>query len=88
VHGVERTRRDIFIYAAVLFVFCVALTPLHVMGPIWFVAALGVGGTFLVDAYRVLISGSRLHARALFKFSLLYLALMCLAAVVDRVVFA
>jgi protoheme IX farnesyltransferase len=88
VHGVERTRRDIFIYTAVLFVFCVVLTPLHVMGPIWLVAALTVGGKFLLDAYRVLLSDSRLHARALFKFSLLYLALMCLAAVVDRVVFA
>jgi protoheme IX farnesyltransferase len=88
VHGVERTRRDIFIYAVVLFVFGVALTPLHVMGPIWLVAALTVGGKFLVDAYRVLRSDSRLHARALFTFSLLYLALMCLAGVVDRVVFA
>jgi len=88
VHGVPRTQRDIFIYAAVLFVFCVALTPLHVMGPIWLLASLTVGGKFLYDAFRVLLSGERAYARALFKFSLLYLALMCLAAVVDRVVFA
>jgi protoheme IX farnesyltransferase len=88
VHGVARTQRDIFIYAAVLFAFCVALTPLHVMGPLWLVAALTVGGKFLYDAFRVLLSGERAYARALFKCSLLYLALMCLAAVVDRVVFA
>jgi protoheme IX farnesyltransferase len=88
VHGVARTQRDIFVYAVVLFVFCIALTPLHVMGPIWLAAALAVGGTFLYDAFRVLRSDSRPYARALFKFSLLYLALMCLAAVVDRVVFA
>jgi protoheme IX farnesyltransferase len=88
VHGVERTRRDIFIYTAVLFAFCIALTPLHVMGPIWLAAALAVGGTFLYHATRVLRSDSRACARKLFTFSLLYLALMCLAAVVDRVVFA
>jgi protoheme IX farnesyltransferase len=88
VHGVARTQREIFIYAVVLFAFCVALTPLHVMGPLWLVAALTVGGKFLYDAFRVLLSGERPYARALFKFSLLYLALMCLAAVVDRVVFA
>jgi protoheme IX farnesyltransferase len=88
VHGVERTRRDIFIYAAVLFAFCVALTPLHIMGPIWLVAALGVGGKFAYDALRLLIGGTRPQARTVFTFSLLYLALMCLAAVVDRVVFA
>jgi protoheme IX farnesyltransferase len=87
VHGVARARRDIFIYAAVLFVFCVALTPLHVMGPIWLAAAVAVGGKFTYDAYRVLIGNTRAEARALFTFSLLYLALMCLAAVVDRVVF-
>lgn len=88
VHGVARTQREIFIYAVVLFVFCVALTPLHVMGPLWLVASLAVGGKFLYDAFRVLRSNERPYARALFKFSLLYLALMCLAAVVDRVVFA
>ena len=58
------------------------------MGPIFLAAALTAGGWFLYEA--VLRTAQRLErrfAREMFKFSLLYLALMCLAAVVDRVVF-
>jgi protoheme IX farnesyltransferase len=88
VHGVARTKREMLIYTIVLFVFCIALVPLHVMGPIFLVAALVVGGWFLYDAINVLRNDSRLLARGMFKFSLMYLALMCLAAVIDRVVFA
>jgi protoheme IX farnesyltransferase len=62
--------------------------PLHVFGPIVLAAALVVGGWFLSDAIRVLRGDSQLLARGMFKFSLVYLALMCLAAVLDRVVFA
>jgi protoheme IX farnesyltransferase len=57
------------------------------MGPIFLAAALIVGGWFLFDAIRVLRSESKILARGMFKFSLVYLALMCLAAVIDRVVF-
>jgi protoheme IX farnesyltransferase len=88
VHGVARTKRDMLIYTVVLFVFCVALVPLHVMGPVFLVAALAAGGWFLFDAIRVLRNDGPKFARRMFTFSLLYLALMCLAAVVDRVVFA
>jgi protoheme IX farnesyltransferase len=87
VHGVQRTKREMFVYTLVLFVFCIALVAFHVMGPIFLVAALTVGGWFLYDAVRVLCNAERRFAREMFKFSLLYLALMCLAAVVDRVVF-
>jgi protoheme IX farnesyltransferase len=88
VHGVARTKREMLIYTIVLFVFCIALVPLHVMGPIFLAAAVIVGGWFLFDAIRVLRNDSQLFARGMFKFSLVYLALMCLAAVLDRVVFA
>jgi protoheme IX farnesyltransferase len=88
VHGVARTKREMLIYTIVLFVFCIALVPLHVMGPIFLVAAIIVGGWFLYDAINVLRNDSRQLARGMFKFSLMYLALMCLAAVIDRVVFA
>jgi len=88
VHGELRTKREILAYTSLLFAFCIALVPLHVMGPIFLAAALVVGGWFLYQAILVLRSDSPLLARAMFRFSLLYLALMCLAAVVDRVVFA
>ena len=87
VHGVTRTKREMLVYTIVLFVFCIALVPLHVMGPIFLAAAVVVGGWFLFDAIRVLRNDSQIYARGMFKFSLLYLALMCLAAVIDRVVF-
>ena len=87
VHGVARTKRDMLAYTIALFVFCVALVPLHVMGPIFLAAALILGGWFIYDALRVLRNDSQLYARGMFKFSLLYLGLMCLAAVIDRVVF-
>ncbi|HEY5349712.1 MAG TPA: heme o synthase [Candidatus Lustribacter sp.] len=88
VHGVKRTKREMLAYTIVLFVFCVALVPLHVMGPIFLAAAVVVGGWFLYDSINVLRNDSQLFARGMFKFSLVYLALMCLAAVIDRVVFA
>jgi len=88
VHGVKRTKREMLAYTIVLFVFCVALVPLHVMGPIFLAAALVAGGWFLFDAINVLRNDSQTFARGMFKFSLVYLALMCLAAVIDRVVFA
>ncbi len=88
VHGVRRTKIEMLVYTIVLFAFCLATLPLHIMGPIFFSAALIVGGWFLYDAINVLRHDSRLLARGMFKFSLMYLALMCLAAVIDRVVFA
>jgi protoheme IX farnesyltransferase len=88
VHGDARTKRDMLIYTVILFVFCIALVPLHVFGPIFLAAAVIVGGWFLYDAINVLRHDSQQLARGMFKFSLMYLALMCLAAVIDRVVFA
>jgi heme o synthase len=88
VHGVARTKREMLVYTILLFAFCIALVPLHVMGPIFLAAAVLAGGWFLFDAIRVLRNDSQLFARGMFKFSLVYLALMCLAAVLDRVVFA
>jgi protoheme IX farnesyltransferase len=87
VKGVAHTKREMLVYTIVLFVFCIALVPLHVMGPIFLAAAVIVGGWFLFDAIRVLRNDEKTFARGMFKFSLVYLALMCLAAVIDRVVF-
>jgi protoheme IX farnesyltransferase len=87
VHGVARTKREMLVYTIVLFVFCIALVPLHIFGPIFLAAAVIVGGWFLFDAIRVFRDEGQSLARGMFKFSLVYLALMCLAAVIDRVVF-
>ena len=85
--GKERTRREILYYSLLLVLASLALYPLHVMGALYFGAAAVLGGIFLLDATRTLLDrNSTLQARRLFRFSLLYLALICAAMVVDRIV--
>ena len=87
VHGVARTKREILLYTIVLLVFSVALVPLHVMGPIFFAAALVFNARFVYDAVMLARDGTKRYARRMFKYSLVYLAAMCVFMVVDRVVF-
>ncbi len=63
-----------------------ALAPLHVMSVWYCLPAALLGAIFLVDALRLFGGPTKTHARVLFKFSILYLALMCLVMVFDRVV--
>jgi protoheme IX farnesyltransferase len=86
VRGVARTKREIFIYSIVLVGVSLSLTPLHVMGLWYFVPAALLGSIFLYDAWKMLRGPTVPLARVLFKYSLLYLALMCLAMVADRVI--
>lgn len=86
VRGARHTKIEIFIYSVVLVAVSLALTPLHVMGLWYFVPAAILGGIFLWDAWRMLRGPTKPLARVLFKYSLLYLALMCVAMVADRVI--
>jgi heme o synthase len=89
VYGRPRTKREIFYYSAILVIASLLLYPLHVMGALYFGAAAVLGAIFLLDAVRTWreTDGTR-AARRLFRFSLLYLALMCLVMVVDRIIVA
>jgi protoheme IX farnesyltransferase len=87
VHGVERTKREMLLYTIALFGFSIALVPLHVMGPIFLVAAVVLNARFLYDAIKLLRDDTKRYARRMFKYSLLYLAAMCLFMVVDRIVY-
>jgi heme o synthase len=85
--GAERTKREIVYYSLLLVGASLALYPLHVMGAFYFAAAAVLGGIFLLDAVRTWREQSgTLQARKLFRYSLLYLALMCLVMVIDRIV--
>ncbi len=86
VRGVPRTKLEIFIYTLVLVAFSLALTPLGVFGLWYFVPAAVLGGVFVFDAWQMLRGPTKPLARLLFKYSLLYLALMCAAMVLDRVI--
>jgi protoheme IX farnesyltransferase len=85
--GRERTKREIVYYSILLVVASLALYPLHVMGAFYFAAASVLGGMFILDAYRTWREQTgTICARKLFRFSLLYLALMCAVMVIDRIV--
>jgi protoheme IX farnesyltransferase len=86
VSGEERTKREIVYYAILLVAASLALYPLHVMGALYLAGAAVLGGIFLLDAVRTWRDSSTASARVLFRFSLLYLALMCAVMVVDRII--
>ncbi len=85
--GRERTKREIVYYTILLVAASLVLYPLHVMGAFYFAAAAVLGGIFLLDALRTWREqAGTIQARRLFRFSLLYLALMCAVMVIDRIV--
>jgi len=87
VYGRERTKREIVYYSILLVAASLVLYPLHVMGTFYFAAATVLGGLFILDAWRARREvASTLAARNLFRFSLVYLALMCVVMVIDRIV--
>jgi protoheme IX farnesyltransferase len=86
VRGARRTKIEILIYTIVLVAVSLALTPLGIMGLWYFVPAAILGGVFIWDAWKMLDGPTIPLARALFKYSLLYLALICAAMVLDRVI--
>jgi protoheme IX farnesyltransferase len=87
VYGRERTKREIVYYSLVLVAASLLLYPFHVMGALYFGAAAVLGGLFLLDAWRTWReqTGSD-EARKLFRYSLVYLALMCAVMVIDRII--
>jgi protoheme IX farnesyltransferase len=86
VRGAAHTKRAIFAYSVILVAVSLALTPLGVMGRWYFVPAALLGALFIFDAWKILHGPTKPLARVLFKYSLLYLALMCAAMVVDRII--
>ncbi len=86
VKGIARAKLEVFIYTVVLVAASLVLTPLRIMGMWYFVPAVVLGAIFLYTAWRLLRGPTKPRARVVFKYSLLYLALMCTAMVVDRVV--
>jgi protoheme IX farnesyltransferase len=87
VYGEDRTKREIVYYSIILVLASLALYPLHVMGAVYFGAAALLGGIFLLEAIRTWRErDGNLYARKLFRFSLVYLALMCAVMVIDRII--
>jgi heme o synthase len=88
VAGDGETRWQILLYTLLMFMLTIMLTPLQIMGLPYMVMALALGGLFLRYVLRLLRERTSGAAWGLYRFSLLYLALLFVAMVVDRTLFA
>ena len=84
VKGEAETRRQILMYSLWLVAFTLVVVVVQQVGVFYFVAAGILGGLFLYHAVRLMREASALAARRLFRYSILYLALLFTALVVDR----
>jgi heme o synthase len=83
-HGAKFTRLHLLLYTVLLFA-CTLLPFIAGMsGPIYLVAALALGVVFLVYAARIYIEYSDSLARQTFRYSILYLALLFAALLLDH----
>ena len=85
VQGVNNTQRSIFLYTLVLVALTLMFYTLHQVGWIYLSAALGLGACFILLAGRLLVDGSLRRARQVYLYSLLYLALLFGAVMLDSV---
>ena len=87
VAGDDETKRQIVLYTLLMFVVTVLPTPLQLLGNAYLVMAIGLGLIFTYYAVQLYRQGTTASAWGLYRFSLLYLALLFGAMVIDRVYF-
>jgi len=88
VKGVPETARQIGLYTILLVVISIIFWPVAAMGPIYLVAAIGLGAIFLWRSYTLWKQatspeGSLAQAIRLYKFSISYLTLLFAAVAID-----
>jgi protoheme IX farnesyltransferase len=88
VAGSAETKRQILLYTILMLALTIMPTPLQMFGIPYLLMAIGLGAIFLRYVIRLLRLDTTAAAWGLYKFSLLYLALLFVAMVIDRVVFA
>ncbi len=86
VKGEGKTKRQILLYTVLVVGTSLALYAVHAMGLLYLLAALALGGGFLYMAIKLLLDQRHGQARRTFLYSNLYLALLFLAMVVDRLI--
>jgi protoheme IX farnesyltransferase len=87
VAGEGETRREIVLYSVMMVALTVMPPALGMFGLPYLLMAAVLGALFLRHALRLYVAGTTASAWGLYKYSLLYLALLFAAMVVDRVVF-
>ena len=83
VHGEVETRRQIVLYTVLLVVLTLLPVVFGLFGAIYAIAAVGLGGVFLFHSVRLQRLAERRAALRTYLFSLLYLALLFCAMVLD-----
>ncbi len=86
VHGEDSTRRQILVYSVLTVLATLAFVPLKVLGLAYGAIALVLGAWFVYLAAKLLVTKDNRTAYKLFGYSIVYLALLFGAMVVDRVV--
>ena len=86
VSGPDETRRQIFLYSLIMVAMTTLLFVTHTSGLLYLALALALGGIFLAYAVRLLRQRTQRAARRLYLYSLLYLALLFVAMMVDHAV--
>jgi heme o synthase len=86
--GEDETRKQILLYTVQMVAITLLLFAFHMMGWIYFVAALLLNAVFLMRALKLwrLPQTDKALAKRLYKFSQLYLALLFFAMVIDKIV--
>ena len=69
-----------------LFAATLAFAPVGRMGMVYLASALALGGLFVWHAVRLWRSGTMRAAMSMFRFSIIYLALLFAAMAIDRLV--
>ncbi|HEX9236576.1 MAG TPA: UbiA family prenyltransferase, partial [Actinomycetota bacterium] len=86
VAGEDETRRQILWYSIGLVAISLALVPVAHMGFLYLVAAMVLGARFVSGALKLRRRPTLAAAMALFRYSLVYLAVLFAAVAVDTVV--
>jgi protoheme IX farnesyltransferase len=85
VAGDQETYRQIVLYSVLLFVICTVPVFLRLLGPVYLIASLVLNGIFLWQALQIWGRPSNANVWRLYKYSLLYLALLFLAMGIDGI---
>jgi protoheme IX farnesyltransferase len=88
VSGDEETKRQIFIYTLIMVGLSLLLAPFQMMGIAYLVMAALLGALFIRYVLVMMKNDTTATRWALYRFSLLYLFLLFVAMLVDRLVFA
>jgi heme o synthase len=85
--GDQETYRQIILYSILLVIVCTVPVFLHLLGPVYLVASLILNGIFLWQALQIWGHPTNANVWQLYKYSLLYLALLFLFMGVDGLFF-